>query len=296
MRLLILLLSAAMTWVAAAKPAMAEPASAVMKTREGSLVLGGGEKDARNLAKKDTLRTMLSREVQVYIFRGNTRVFPQPYVYGQTRFYPPTPAWQRPAGPYLEALIQKYAGRYGVDPSLVRAVMRNESGFNPNAVSPKGAQGLMQLMPGTAALMGVNNPFDPEQNIAGGVGYLRHCLDCFDHNVPLAVAAYNAGPGRVSRSQGVPAIPETQAFVKNVMGAYTGRPTVSLPEAKPTDIPKAKMAARPALDKRILPVPSRTAASDADLEKAAPRPKAKVIIVRYPSAKQYVVAKPAGAN
>jgi hypothetical protein len=296
MRLFILLLSVSLTWMAAAKPAVAEPPSVVMKTREGSLVLGGGEKNARHPAAKDTLHTMLSREVQVYVFRGSTRVFPQPYVYGQTRFYPPAPAWQRPAGPYLETLIQKYASRYGVDPLLVRAVMRNESGFNPNAVSPKGAQGLMQLMPGTAALMGVSNPFDPEQNIAGGVGYLRHCLDCFGNNVPLAVAAYNAGPGRVSRSQGVPAIPETQAYVKNVMQAYTGRPAPSLPEAKPSTIPKPKMAARPAIDKRILPVPGRTAAAEADSEKTAARPRPKVIVVRYPSTKQYVVAKPAGAD
>jgi hypothetical protein len=292
MRLLIFLLSVAMTWMAAAKPAVAEPVPVLMKAGEGSLVIGGGEKGARNPARKDSLHTMLSREVQVYVFRGNTRVFPQPYVYGQTRFYPPTPAWQRPAGPYLETLIQKYANHYGVDPSLVRAVMRNESGFNPNAVSPKGAQGLMQLMPGTAASMGVSNPFDPEQNIAGGVGYLRHCLDCFGHNVPLAVAAYNAGPGRVSRSQGVPAIAETQAFVKNVMGAYTGRPMGALPQAKATDTPKPTMATRPAPDKRILPTASRTAAPDADPEKA--RPRAKVIEVRYPSAKQFVVAKPAG--
>lgn len=296
MRLLILLLSVAMTWMAAAPPAVAEPASVVMKTREGSLVLGGGEQNARSPARKDTLHTMLSREAQVYVFRGNSRVFPQPYVYGQTRFYPPAPAWQRPAGPYLETLIQKYASRYGVDASLVRAVMRNESGFNPHAVSPKGAQGLMQLMPGTAASMGVNDPFDPEQNIAGGVGYLRHCLDCFDHNVPLAVAAYNAGPGRVSRSQGVPAIPETQAFVKNVMGAYSGRPAAPLPAAKCTDIPKPKMATRPVLDKRILPVPARTAASDAEAEKVPYRPRAKVIVVRYPSLKQVVVAKPAGVD
>jgi hypothetical protein len=296
MRLLILLLSVVMTWMAAASPAVAEPASVVMKTREGSLVLGGGEQHPRSPTRKDTLYTMLSREVQVYVFRGHNRIFPQPYVYGRTRFYPPTPAWQRSAGPYLETIIQKYANRYGVDPSLVRAVIRNESDFNPNAVSPKGAQGLMQLMPGTAASMGVSNPFDPEQNIAGGVGYLRHCLDCFDHNVPLAVAAYNAGPGRVSRAQGVPAIPETQAYVRNVMSAYTGRPTVSLPAAKPADVPKPKMAARLTRDKRILPVPAKTGAPDADAEKMPYRPRAKVIVVRYPSTRQYVVAKPAGAD
>ena len=124
--------------------------------------------------------------------------------------------------PQLEALIRKYAQIYGVDPSLVRAVMRHESGFKATAVSPKGAQGLMQLMPGTAALMGVKNPLDPEQNIAGGVGYLRNCLDRFQHNVPLAVAAYNAGPESVARCGAIPPYQETQVFVNNVMGTYAG--------------------------------------------------------------------------
>jgi hypothetical protein len=238
---------------------------------------------------------MLSREVEVYVFRGASRIFPQPYPLAQPRFYPQASTWQRPAGPYLEAIIQKYANHYGVDPALVRAVMRNESGFNPYAVSPKGAQGLMQLMPGTAALMGVNNPFDPEQNIAGGVGYLRHCLDCFGQNVPLAVAAYNAGPGRVARSQGVPAIRETQAFVKNVMGAYNGGvavPAAPLPMAKPVQKPKPAMTARPTLNDKILPTHARTAAPAVDGEKAAPRPRPKIIEVRYPSGSQVMVARP----
>ncbi len=80
----------------------------------------------------------------------------------------------------------------------------------------------MQLMPGTAALMGVQNPLDPEQNIAGGVGYLRHCLDRFQHNVPLAVAAYNAGPESVAKCGSIPPYQETQVFVANVMGSYAG--------------------------------------------------------------------------
>ena len=295
MRLLSFLLSVFLIWTATATPAAAETPTALIKTGEGSLVLGGGQKETAASPRKDSLHTMLSREVEVFILSGSTRVFPQPYPMTQTRLYPSVDRWQRPAGPFLEMLIQKYADRYGVDPSLVRAVMRNESGFDPYAVSPKGAQGLMQLMPGTASLMGVNNPFDPEQNIAGGVGYLRHCLDCFGHNVPLAVAAYNAGPGRVARSQGVPSIPETQAFVKNVMGAYTGRASSPVPEAKPTEKPKPAMAARPSLNDKILPTPARTAASEADSEKAAPRPRAKVIEVRYPSGRQVVVARPAGA-
>ena len=297
MRLPTLLLSVTMVWMAAATPAAAEnPTAILMKTREGSLVLGGGAKETAAPARKDSLHTMLSREVEVYVFRGTTRIFPEPRPLAQTRLFPSADRWQRPAGPYLEMLIQKYANRYGVDPSLVRAVMRNESGFNPNAVSPKGAQGLMQLMPGTASLMGVNDPFDPEQNIAGGVGYLRHCLDCFDHNVPLAVAAYNAGPGRVARFQGVPAIPETQAFVKNVMGAYSGRSPSPLPEGKPPEKPRPAVVARPSLNDRILPTQPRTAAPEADGEKAAARPRPKVIEVRYPSDRQVAVAKPASTD
>lgn len=292
MRLLIVFLSAAFLWMATASLAVAEPTSVLLKAREGSLVLAGDEKGGSRPAPKDTLYTMLGREVQVYMYRGSTRILPQPYAWGQTRFYPSATAWQRPAGPYLEGLIQKYALRYGVDPSLVRAVMRHESGFNPNAVSPKGAQGLMQLMPGTAALMGVNNPFDPEQNIAGGVGYLRHCLDTFGHNVPLAVAAYNAGPARVARSQGVPPLRETQSFVKNVMGAYAGGSKVPLTEAKAANLSKPKTALPLSLHDRMLSTPNRTAAPDAGAEKAPTRPRAKVIEVRYPTGRQ-VVAKPA---
>jgi hypothetical protein len=295
MRSLIILLFAAMILIAGVTPAAAE-AHTLMPTREGSLVLGKDEKGSPTPLRKDATHLMLTREVEVYVFRGGSRLFPQPSFMPQTRYYPEANRWQKPAGPYLEMLIQKYAVRYGVDPSLVRAVMRNESGFNPNAVSPKGAQGLMQLMPGTAAGMGVTDPFDPEQNIAGGVGYLRHCLDCFGHNVPLAVAAYNAGPGRVARSQGVPAIPETQAFVKNVMGAYTGGPPPPLPVAKPAEKPKPALPARPAADNRILRSPARPAPPVAEADAVAHRPRAKVIEVRYPSSRQIAVAKPARAN
>ena len=171
--------------------------------------------------------------------------------------------------------------------------MRPESGFNPHAVSPKGAQGLMQLMPGTADLMGVQNPFDPEQNIAGGVGYLRHCLDRFGQSVPLAVAAYNAGPARVAKYQGVPSIPETQNFVKNVLKTYTGRASPFVPvtklDNKPLVQPKAKMTTRPAPPHKILPT-SRIGSAKLEPE-VDHRPRAKVIEVRYPKNKR-VTAKP----
>jgi hypothetical protein len=198
--------------------------------RDGSLVIQNpdAKRALKNRGSEDTLYELLGQEVQVYIFTNKTRVWPRVYnLSGPAAFKSPL----SPRDPRVDGLIHKYAQIYGVDPTLVRAVMRHESGFNPAAVSPKGAQGLMQLMPGTAALMGVRNPFDPEQNIAGGVGYLRRCLDRFQHNVPLAVAAYNAGPERVAKCGTIPPIQETQVFVSNVMGTYAG-PTRAKSPAK----------------------------------------------------------------
>jgi hypothetical protein len=122
----------------------------------------------------------------------------------------------------LEMVIEKYAQQYGVDQDLVWAVIRQESGFNPHAVSPKGAMGLMQLMPGTAAMMGVSDAFDVEQNIAGGIKYLERCLNQFNQDVCLALAAYNAGPGNVVKYQGCPPFAETQHYVATILKAYAG--------------------------------------------------------------------------
>jgi hypothetical protein len=124
----------------------------------------------------------------------------------------------------LEEVVERYAKRYGVDEDLIWAVIRQESDFNPVAVSPKGAMGLMQLMPGTATLMGVSNPFDVEQNIAGGVKYLEQCLNKFDQDVPLALAAYNAGPANVEKYKGCPPFAETRQYVASILQAYTGEP------------------------------------------------------------------------
>jgi hypothetical protein len=213
----VLLITVFLAQATLAGPALADPK---ILSRDGSLVIDNpGAKPGKKISgSEDTLYELLGQEVQVYIFNKKTRVLPQ--VYGRT--VQPYGGTLSLKDPQLEALIRKYSQIYGVDPSLVRAVMRHESGFKSTAVSPKGAQGLMQLMPGTAALMGVKDPFDPEQNIAGGVGYLRSCLDRFQHNVPLAVAAYNAGPESVARCGAIPPYRETQAFVNNVMGAYAG--------------------------------------------------------------------------
>ena len=123
----------------------------------------------------------------------------------------------------LERVIEKYAQQYGVDQNLVWAVIRQESGFNSQAVSPKGAMGLMQLMPGTAAMLGVTDAFDVEQNIAGGIKYLERCLSQFNQDVSLALAAYNAGPDNVVKYQGCPPFAETRHYVASVLSAYGGR-------------------------------------------------------------------------
>ncbi|MDY6974416.1 MAG: lytic transglycosylase domain-containing protein [Thermodesulfobacteriota bacterium] len=119
-----------------------------------------------------------------------------------------------------EGIIDQASRRFGIDPSLVKAVIKAESGFDRRAISRKGALGLMQLMPQTAEAMDVDNPFNPEENIFGGTRYLSLLLDRFQNNKELAVAAYNAGPENVESYQGIPPFPETKAFVERVMDYY----------------------------------------------------------------------------
>lgn len=123
----------------------------------------------------------------------------------------------------LSAVIENEAARHGLDPRLVELVIRHESNFDPYAHSPAGAQGLMQLMPETAASLGVSDPFDPAQNVAGGTAYLAAQLERFQ-DVRLALAAYNAGPGAVERHGGVPPYAETQNYVASIWRDYTGEP------------------------------------------------------------------------
>jgi soluble lytic murein transglycosylase-like protein len=136
---------------------------------------------------------------------------------------PTAPTSQRPRTPQdLDKIVEDTAQKHRVDPRLVRAVISTESNWNAGAVSRTGALGLMQLIPGTAQQMGVTDAFDPAQNVDGGVRYLGMMLARYNGDVHKALAAYNAGPGAVDRSGGIPRIAETQNYVQKVTSAYMG--------------------------------------------------------------------------
>jgi soluble lytic murein transglycosylase-like protein len=131
----------------------------------------------------------------------------------------------------IEDMIREVSGRYRVDPALVRAVIETESNWNSGAVSRKGAQGLMQLVPGTAQELGVNNALDPKQNLDGGVRYLHALLERYNGDLDRALAAYNAGPHAVDRAGGVPRYRETRNYVQKVTDSYFRPGSDRLPRA-----------------------------------------------------------------
>ena len=136
---------------------------------------------------------------------------------------PPPESGPQTATIALNDVIHSASARYNLDSDLVASLIHVESGFNPNAVSPKGAQGLMQLMPRTAAEMGVANPFDAIANVEGGTRYLRELLTRYNNNVVTALAAYNAGPDAVAQYHGVPPYFETRTYVNRIVREYNQR-------------------------------------------------------------------------
>ena len=139
----------------------------------------------------------------------------------------------------INQLVEQAASRFQVDPELIHAIIRVESGYDPKAVSSKGAMGLMQLIPATAQRFGVANPFDPKQNLEGGVNYLKYLMGLFGGDLTLSLAAYNAGEHSVQRSGGIPAIPETQDYVRKVKSIYHTGDAPAPAKITPKEPPKA---------------------------------------------------------
>lgn len=157
------------------------------------------------VAKEDRDRKTNSSKISTKFYRSNNTASYQDY----------------------SGLIQTISEKHKIDPSLVRAVIKTESNFRNDAVSKKGARGLMQLMPQTANELNIKNSFDPEENIDGGVRYLKYLLDTFDGNLSLSLAAYNAGPELVQRLGRVPSIKETRDYVRRVLSLYNGSGIIS---------------------------------------------------------------------
>jgi soluble lytic murein transglycosylase-like protein len=163
----------------------------------------------------------------------------------------------------LNEVVRAASGTYHLDPDLVSSVIRAESGFNVRAVSPKGAQGLMQLMPQTASQLGVQNAFDPQANVEGGARYLRELLERYDFDLIKALAAYNAGPQRVEQYGGVPPYYETKAYVARIVRDFNKKKLA------------AKTASQPAAPKSSGSKPTGTPVPAAKPHKPVPQTQAK---------------------
>jgi soluble lytic murein transglycosylase-like protein len=174
----------------------------------------------------------------------------------------PTPAARRATPvPDVRSAVAAASDKHLLDADLIDSVIRAESGFNARAVSPKGARGLMQLMPDTAAKLGVQDSFDPQSNVDGGTRYLRELLRLYDNDLAKALAAYNAGPHRVEQYHGVPPYRETRAYVSNVIRDYNRKKLAARkaqPQKRKAPAKGDSAAAKPA----AVPVPRSSAASN----------------------------------
>lgn len=178
----------------------------------------------------------------------------------------------KPPAPPLNEVVNVASAAYHLDPDLVNSVIHAESGFNAHAVSPKGARGLMQLMPGTANQLGVNDSFDPQANVTGGSRYLRELLERYDFDLVKALAAYNAGPDRVEQYRGVPPFRETRAYVARIVHEYNTKKTAQEKAAK------QKAAAARVASK----APSKAASKAPSRAHGAPKPAGTTVAVESP--------------
>ena len=194
----------------------------------------------------------------------------------------------------LEAVIDEASAAYGVSADLVKAVIQTESAFNPVAVSPVGALGLMQLMPVTAAYLGVADPFDPRQNVHGGVKYLSMLLDRFNGNVALALAGYNAGPTAVARHKGIPPYRETRGYVQKIRALVADTHSAfSIPEPRR---PKAKAKAKARAKAPARRASSKQKVKMASLRSAAKRSNARATVRKANVRKATTVRKAAASR
>ncbi|MCF8145411.1 MAG: lytic transglycosylase domain-containing protein [Deltaproteobacteria bacterium] len=175
------------------------------------------------LALAASLSMAVPAQGEIYRYVDKNGVWHFTNIKTDSRYRIFVPRSRKALGKYLDdyrGIIHQASTQFGIEPHFIQAIIRAESGFDHQAVSSKGAQGLMQLMPGTAGDMEVSDPFDPEDNIFGGVRYLSLLLKRFNDDKILTLAAYNAGPNCVESHKGVPPFPETREFIKRVMRYY----------------------------------------------------------------------------
>jgi Transglycosylase SLT domain len=164
--------------------------------------------------------------------------------------------------PALNQVVNSASAAYHLDPDLVNSVIHAESGFNSHAVSPKGARGLMQLMPGTATQLGVNDAFDPQANVTGGSRYLRELLERYNFDLVKALAAYNAGPQRVEQYRGVPPFRETRAYVARIVHEYNTKKIAQEKIARREEAKQKQISTKPPARARASKPPATAVAAE----------------------------------